>query len=215
MCTWDQKKAVTLWQICTILFWVLQGSAPSKCTLWRCICNITEMKCTIKGTKPLHKGLWGSVELRAVEKASEQLREGMKHQVCRAARGPGKQWITACYMLPSHGEEHIVQVPRKAEFGLNEQKDNLQTICLNPSEVEVINNYLVLWRKAITLWDWSYPSKQGQGQKVLGMGLTGMPPSEHGWVLHTLGWQLSRFHPMPWTQLPWHDNATVLLQGVL
>lgn len=77
----------------------------------------------------------------------------MKHQICRAARGPGKQWITACYMLPSHGEERIVQVPRKAEFGLNEQKDNLQTICLNPSEAEVINNYLVLWRKAITLWD--------------------------------------------------------------
>ena len=72
-----------------------------------------------------------------MEKAPVQLREKNKTPGLEAiAKGLGQQRRTACYTLPSNGTEHIVQVAINAEFRdffLDEEKDNLQTICFNPS----------------------------------------------------------------------------------
>lgn len=74
------------------------------------------------------------MELKTVENASEQLREKNETCVC-IAKGLGEQWRIACYTLPSNGKEHTVQgaIKEFADFFLNKQKDNLQTIRFNPS----------------------------------------------------------------------------------
>lgn len=138
-----------------------------------------------------------------------------------SSRGQGSSRKKACYMLPSHGEEHTVQAPKKAEFGQIEQKDNLQkdnlpTICFNPSEVKMSNNYLMFWRKSNNAVGLMLPIHplQGHGQKCwawillvcLHQNLAGSPTPSGG---------SSPDFTVLWTQLTWHDNATVPFQGVL
>lgn len=214
MCMWDQKKAATLADLhnselckvqlhpnafCDNGFITLQGlNTPSERQ------NPCISICGIRWSWELWKK-----HLNSCGKGNEA--SGLPC-VARGLGGSREQLITCCPLMAKNTQ---CKASIKAEFGLNEQNENLQTICFNPSEAKVSNNYSMLWRKAVMLWEWCCPSKQGHGQKVLGMDLTGVPPSEPGWFPHTLAWQLSRFHPVLWTQLPQHDNATVLFQGVI
>lgn len=75
------------------------------------------------------------MELKTIEKASEQLREKNEASGLQSiAKGLGEQQRTAYYTLPSNGKEHIVQVAIKefADFFLMNRK-KLQTICFNPT----------------------------------------------------------------------------------
>lgn len=89
-----------------------------------------------------------------MEKASEQLRERNEASglpcVARGLGSSREQPVTYCPLMAKNTQ---CKAPIKTEFGLNEQKDNLQTICFNPNEVKVSNNYLMLWRKAVMLQD--------------------------------------------------------------
>lgn len=134
----------------------------------------------------------------------------IRFAVCR--QRAGEQQRTAWYMLPSHGWEHTVQAPINAEFGLNEQKDNWQTICFNTSEVKVSNNYLMLWRKS---------------NNAVGLMLP-IQARSWAWILLVCLHQTLDGSPTPWGGTPqispcaldtaspaWQFRLALLFQGVL
>lgn len=163
-----------------------------------------------KGQNPCIRvcGTWWSWELW--EKHLNNWGKRIRFPVCR--QRAGEQQRTAWYVLPSHGWEHTVQAPINAEFSLNEQKDNWQTICFNTSEVKVSNNYLMLWRKS---------------NSAVGLMLS-IHIRSWAWILLVCLHQTLDGSPTPWGGTPqispcaldtappaWQFRLALLFQGVL
>lgn len=73
------------------------------------------------------------MELKTVEKASEQLRKKSEASGLQSiGKGLGEQQRTAYYTLPSNGKEHIVQVAIKefADFFLMNRKTSCRQFAL-------------------------------------------------------------------------------------